>query len=116
MSRSSLSRSELLQMIGIVGRKHSTSVVLFTRRLTEKLGLNVTDYKCIDIIFQRGSMTAGQLAEITGLTTGSITAVLDRLEKSGFIKRVADPKDRRKVCWNPIRNASRAAKPCSRAL
>ena len=101
MSRSSLSRSELLQMIGIVGRKHSTSVVLFHSAVAEKLGLNVTDYKCIDIIFQRGSMTAGQLAEITGLTTGSITAVLDRLEKSGFIKRVADPKDRRKVLLEP---------------
>lgn len=102
MSRTNLSRSELLNMLGIMGRKNSTSVVLFHSAIAERLGLNVTDYKCIDVIIQRGSITAGQLAEVTGLTTGTITAVLDRLEKAGFIKRVADPHDRRKVLLEPI--------------
>jgi DNA-binding MarR family transcriptional regulator len=102
MSRTNLSRSELLKMLGIMGRKNSTSVVLFHSAIAERLGLNVTDYKCIDIIIQRGSVTAGQLAEVTGLTTGSITAVLDRLEKAGFIRRVSDPRDRRKVLLEPI--------------
>ena len=46
-------------------------------------------------------MTAGQLAELSGLTTGAVTGLVDRLEKSGFVKRERDPKDRRKVVINP---------------
>lgn len=62
------------------------------------LGLtNPTDWRCLDIIDQRGRITAGQLAAEAGLTTGAITAVLDRLEQHGYARRVADPGDRRRV-------------------
>ncbi|MBE0448091.1 MAG: MarR family transcriptional regulator [Actinobacteria bacterium] len=83
------------------GRKHSTRTVLFHHVMAERLGLNPTDHKCMDIILEAGQVTAGQLAEITGLTTGAITAAVDRLEKAGFAERASDPKDRRKVLIRP---------------
>ena len=52
---------------------------------------------CLNILALRGRMTAGELARATGLTTASITGVLDRLEEAGFVQRERDPKDRRRV-------------------
>lgn len=56
-----------------------------------------TDIKCLDFLSDVKFATAGELAKITGLTNGAITAVIDRLEKIGFVKREADSKDRRKI-------------------
>ena len=61
------------------------------------LGVNRTDGRCLDVIQQTGRISAGELAERAGLTSGSVTAVIDRLEAKGFVRRVADPEDRRKV-------------------
>jgi DNA-binding MarR family transcriptional regulator len=60
-------------------------------------GLNRTDLRCLGILYRRGRVTAGELAEETGLTPGAITTALDRMEKGGFANRVADPEDRRRV-------------------
>jgi DNA-binding MarR family transcriptional regulator len=60
-------------------------------------GLNRTDLRCIGILYRRGRVTAGELAEESGLTPGAITTVLDRMERSGYANRVADPSDRRRV-------------------
>jgi DNA-binding MarR family transcriptional regulator len=73
-----------------------------TEQMDETAGLamgvtNANDRRCLDIIDQRGRLTAGQLAEEAGLTTGAITAVIDRLEERGYVRRVADPGDRRRV-------------------
>jgi DNA-binding MarR family transcriptional regulator len=61
------------------------------------MGVNRTDARCLDIIEQFGPITAGRLAESAGLTTGSVTAVIDRLVAKGYLRRVADPGDRRRV-------------------
>ncbi len=60
-------------------------------------GLNRTDLRCLGILYRRGRVTAGELAEESGLTPGAITTALDRLEKGGYANRVADPEDRRRV-------------------
>ena len=60
-------------------------------------GLNRTDLRCIGILYRRGRVTAGELAEESGLTPGAITTVLDRMERNGYANRVADPSDRRRV-------------------
>jgi DNA-binding MarR family transcriptional regulator len=60
-------------------------------------GLNRTDLRCLGILYRRGRVTAGELAEESGLTPGAITTALDRMEKSGYANRVADPEDRRRV-------------------
>ena len=69
----------------------------FDQAIADRLGMNRTDMRCIDLIDQAGGMTAGELAKAAGLTTGAVTAVVDRLEKAGMAKRVADPADRRRV-------------------
>lgn len=97
-----VTKQGLIEAISSASQQFSTSTVLFHTALADRLGLNPTDHKCVDVLLQRGSMTAGQLAEVTGLTTGSITTALDRLEKAGFIRRVADPHDRRKVILEVI--------------
>jgi DNA-binding MarR family transcriptional regulator len=63
----------------------------------ELLGINRTDARCLDILEQDGSMSAGDLARAGRLTTGAITAVIDRLERAGYARRVSDPADRRRV-------------------
>jgi DNA-binding MarR family transcriptional regulator len=65
--------------------------------VSELLGVNRTDARCLDILDQHGSMSAGDLAAASRLTTGAITAVIDRLERAGYARRVPDQSDRRRV-------------------
>jgi len=62
-----------------------------------QFGLNRTDLRCLGILYRRGRVTAGELADESGLTPGAITTVLDRMERGGYANRVADPADRRRV-------------------
>lgn len=62
-----------------------------------QFGLNRTDLRCLGILYRRGRVTAGELAEESGLTPGAMTTALDRLEHNGYANRVADPTDRRRV-------------------
>ncbi len=61
------------------------------------LGLNATDVRCVDLLDQYGTMTAGALASVAGLSTGAVTFLLDRLERAGFVRRLRDVEDRRRV-------------------
>jgi DNA-binding MarR family transcriptional regulator len=61
------------------------------------MGVNRTDARCLDTVEQFGPITAGRLAESAGLTSGAVTAVIDRLVAKGYLRRVADPGDRRRV-------------------
>src|SRR5215475_10461124 len=79
------------------GRRLSTATIMFHQALADQLGLHPTDHKCIGLLGSAGSATAGELAEATGLTTGAITGVIDRLEAAGFVRREDDPHDRRRV-------------------
>jgi len=63
----------------------------------ERIGINVTDLNCLNLLALSGQLTAGELARATGLTTASITGVLDRLEEAGFVRRERDAHDRRRV-------------------
>ena len=61
------------------------------------LGINRTDYRALDVLDQKGRLTAGELAREMHLTTGAVTSVLDRLERAGYARRLRDPADRRRV-------------------
>jgi len=78
-------------------RRNGSIMQLLGQVSAERIGINVTDLNCLNIVALTGPMTAGELARQTGLTTASITAVLDRLEQGGFVRRERDPKDRRRV-------------------
>jgi DNA-binding MarR family transcriptional regulator len=77
---------------------------MFHQVVADEVGLYISDHKCMDIIHRFGAMPAGKLGEMTGLTTGAITGMVDRLEKAGYLRRTNDPKDRRKTIVEPIRN------------
>ena len=79
------------------GREMSTRLILFHQTLVGRFGLNATDHKCLDLARHQTAISPGKLAELTGLTTGAITAALDRLERAGFVARVRDQADHRKV-------------------
>jgi DNA-binding MarR family transcriptional regulator len=78
-------------------RKHQSANDLFDERLGAFLGINRTDSRCLDIVSRLRRISAGQLANESGLTTGAVTAVIDRLEAKNYVRRVRDPIDRRKV-------------------
>lgn len=78
-------------------RRFGRHVVLFHHALAERVGLNATDSRTLASLDEHGSATAGELAEVTGLTTGAVTKIIDRLERGGFVSRQSDPADRRRV-------------------
>jgi DNA-binding MarR family transcriptional regulator len=69
----------------------------FNEGLAKKLKLSRTDMRCLDLIGRLGPLTAGRLAEESGLTTGAVTFILDRLEEAGMVTRRRDTEDRRRV-------------------
>jgi DNA-binding MarR family transcriptional regulator len=98
-----LNRSELLEKIVFtLGPDLSTSTIVFHTAIADKLGLNPTDHKALGLMAREGSVTAGRLAELTGLTTGAVTGMVDRLEKAGFVQRIRPTTDRRQVIIQPI--------------
>ena len=98
VSRSQLSRKQLVSAIVEQARRGSTRSVLLHTVVAERLGLNPSDHKCADLLMsESGVSTPGRLAELTGLSSGAITGVLDRLERAGFVVREADPHDRRRT-------------------
>ncbi len=90
------------QITGPLARRNSTATVLFHQAIAERLGLGPADHKCLDLLVERGSMTGSELAAVTGLTSGAITGVVNRLERAGYIQRRADPDDGRKQVLTPV--------------
>jgi DNA-binding MarR family transcriptional regulator len=103
------SREELLQALGHAVRANQRATDAVDEAAAQVLGLNRTDGRCLDILDQHGQMSAGELARQSGLTTGAITAVIDRLERIGYVDRVADPSDRRRVLVGPTQKARKAS-------
>ncbi len=97
-------REEIIQAIIDRRREMSTETIMFHQSVADVLGLHITDHKCLDLIRQYGAMPAGRIAELTGLTTGAVTGIIDRLEKAAYVRRTDDPKDRRRTIVEPIRN------------
>ena len=97
-------REEIIQAIIEKRKEMSTETIMFHQSVADVLGLHITDHKCLDLIRQYGAMPAGRVAELTGLTTGAVTGIIDRLEKAGYVRRANDPKDRRRTIVEPIRN------------
>jgi DNA-binding MarR family transcriptional regulator len=92
-----VSKHELMQRIADEMRAYGRANDEVDEIATESIGVNRTDGRCIDLLEERGPQTAGALAKLTGLTTGAITTAVDRLERVGLARRVADEHDRRKV-------------------
>jgi DNA-binding MarR family transcriptional regulator len=116
MSSPHRSRAALLAALEQHMRTASAQGVLFSQAVAAELGITSTELECLDIIALKGPLAAGQLAAATGLTTGAITGVIDRLERAGFARRRHDPVDRRKVIVEPLSAAERRIVPLFRSL
>jgi hypothetical protein len=91
-------RKDLERQVGQeIGREVGARTILFHQAVANIAGVSVTDMKCLDYVDRGGDVTAGDLARLTGLTTGAITAAIDRLEKAGLARRERSETDRRKV-------------------
>lgn len=76
--------------------------MVYQQNVAASLGLYNNDFLSVDILREKGPITAGELSKLTGLATGSVTALIDRLEKNGYVRRQNDPNDRRKVIIVPL--------------
>jgi DNA-binding MarR family transcriptional regulator len=90
-------RSTLLADLDRAQRESGAQSVLFSQAVASRLGIHPTDLETLDLLFRQGSLTAGQIASATELTTAAVTSLIDRLEARGYARRVRDPDDRRKV-------------------
>ena len=89
-------RQALIAAVGLATQAFQRSTDAFDDAVADRLGLNRTDLRCLDWLFD-GPKTAGQLAAATGLSSAATTTLLDRLERRGLVQRVPDPADRRRV-------------------
>ena len=99
------SPAERLRLINAV-RANQTADDLFDECVVEFLGVSRSDGRCLDIVDRLGKVTAGRLAAESGLTTGSVTVLVDRLERAGYLTRTRDTQDRRKV-WIEVTGRTR---------
>src|SRR5690348_10057768 len=82
-------------------RRFVVELLVSSYEATEDVGVNPTDFGALCLLLLHGPAPAGRLAELTGLTTGAVTGVVDRLEAGGFVRRETDPADRRRVIVVP---------------
>jgi DNA-binding MarR family transcriptional regulator len=99
------SRAELMQDLEHAMRKSSAQGTIYASAVADSVGISSSDMDCMDFLNLEGRMTAGRLAELTGLTTGAITGVVDRMEKAGLVRRERDAEDRRKVFIAPAKES-----------
>jgi DNA-binding MarR family transcriptional regulator len=94
--------------------------VMLSHATASRLGISPADLETMDILSTNGPLTAGRLAELTGLTTGAITGLVDRLERAGFVRRERDANDRRRVIVHLVpdraRKIGRLYQPLARAM
>jgi DNA-binding MarR family transcriptional regulator len=90
-------RAELTAAFAASLRRSGSLMQLMGQAAADRIGVNPTDLNCLNLLSFSGQMTAGQLARATGLSTASITGVIDRLEEGGYVRRERDAADRRRV-------------------
>jgi DNA-binding MarR family transcriptional regulator len=94
-------RQELFDRFSLAIRASQNISEAFDEHVAARLGINRTDLRALDILDQRGPISAGELAEAMHLSSGAITTLLDRLERAGYARRRRDTEDRRRVLVEP---------------
>ncbi|MEV0391257.1 MarR family transcriptional regulator [Nonomuraea sp. NPDC050643] len=91
-------RAELMRRIADESQRHYAAYTLFNHAMAERLGIHPTDLQCVALLdLESGPVSTGEIARLTGLTPGSATRLVDRLDKAGLVVRRADPDDRRRA-------------------
>jgi DNA-binding MarR family transcriptional regulator len=81
----------------LAARLHQNAYDRFEDAASEYFGVNRTAMRCMDVLERAGQLTPGEIARQTGLTSGAVTALLDRLERAGWVRRLRDETDRRRI-------------------
>ena len=102
-------KTDLKKRALIAVRDYGIHLTLFRNAMNDWAGLNATDMECLRLLFIKGIATPSELARHTGLTSGATTAMLDRLEKAGFIERRPNPDDRRGTLIAPVKSGAEKA-------
>jgi DNA-binding MarR family transcriptional regulator len=111
-----IGKEKRVQQVILGARGYSIGAVLFHQAVGQVLGVNVTDVKCLDIMTLKGAASPSQLADLTGLTSGSTTAMIDRLEGNGLVERRPHPTDRRSTVIVLTKVAARRLPPLFESL
>jgi DNA-binding MarR family transcriptional regulator len=106
MEGGTMARAGRLAELQTESRRYLASYVLFNQAVADRLGTHPTDLQCLNLItIEGGPFTTGQIAELTGLTSGSASRLVDRLVKAGYVTRQRDAEDRRRVLVRPVAEA-----------
>ena len=97
MSRNRLTKRKIFDELLEEVQRSQEATARFDHAVAGALGLNDTDMRCLGVVHREGGLTAGQLAAATGLSAGAMTTAIDRLERAGYVQRVRDEADRRRV-------------------
>jgi DNA-binding MarR family transcriptional regulator len=92
---------EIIRRVRKLSQAYAYTSIQMHEAIGRKAGLSGTDHKYLGFLIEKGQMTAGELATLTGLTTGAVTGLIDRFEKKDLVKRQLDKDDRRKVIILP---------------
>src|SRR5947207_3480534 len=95
-------RAGMLRDLTRSAQRAATDGILFHQAVADRLGLHVSDLRCLNVLMEAGSAPAGEIGERTGLTTGAVTRMVDRLERAGYVRRQPDPADRRRGIVSPV--------------
>ncbi|MEV5874041.1 MarR family transcriptional regulator [Streptomyces sp. NPDC052101] len=97
------SRTRLYEELATESRRYHAAFVLFNQAVADHLGLHPTDVQALSLLtIEPEPLTVRQIADLTGLTTGSATRLVDRLERGGYVVRTPDARDRRRVLVTPV--------------
>ena len=99
-------KTELKKRALLAVRDYGVQLTQFRNAMSESAGFNPTDMECLRMLFLKGVATPSELSKYTGLTSGATTAMLDRLEKAGFIERQPNPDDRRGTLITPVKSGA----------
>ncbi|WP_458690520.1 MarR family winged helix-turn-helix transcriptional regulator [Nocardia tengchongensis] len=96
-------RQALYEELSNESRRYMAAYTLFNQAIADRLGLHPTDLQGLSLLTAEPEpLTVKQIADMTGLTTGSATRLVDRLERGGYVTRVPDTQDRRRVLVTPV--------------
>lgn len=85
--------------------------IRYQQAVANRLGLSLSDFKCLTVVSGPEPVTAGDIATHTGLTTGAVTRMIDRLERAGWVRREPDRRDRRRVIVRPVQERLSEVRP-----
>lgn len=97
MDTENVKNEQLIETVARAARDNSKATVYFHTAVADATGMCPSDHKAVDLILRQGGLTAGELSTLTGLASASVTSLIDRLESRGFVRRVRDGSDRRRI-------------------